>query len=325
MFIRLLKSNPIVLLLFTIITGIGIWVWIWIFQSKHADYGVTIPFFNDLWAWVAKLEAFSTGFGIILLLTQAFIWNSFINNNALLKQSSYFPAFFFIILASCRTSLICLYPALFASLFLVLAMRRLAASYKKEKALSEVFDAGLFIGIASIFYLPLVVFILFLFIAILVIRSLVWREWIAAVIGFILPFGFALAYNYLFLSAENFWHNIFLAAHSNYRMHWSFTWEEWLMLIAITGTCIASLWLFINKLPDNVVKAQKIWTLMLWFVFFALVSVFISPQRDARSLVIVALPVSFIFSNYFLKAKSAVWPEFLFICLLITVGLSLFL
>ena len=96
------------------------------------------------------------------------------------------------------------------------------------------------------------------------------------------------------------------------------------MLITVISVSIACFWLFINKMADNVVKAQKIWALMLWFVFFALVSVFISPQRDARSLVILAMPVSFIFSNYFLKAKSSIWPEFLFLCLLVSIGLSLF-
>ncbi|HSY76729.1 MAG TPA: DUF6427 family protein [Bacteroidia bacterium] len=322
--LRILKSNPILLLALSIIMGIGIWVWVWISPAKDVNYTARMPLFNVFWGWATRLQVFSTGFGIILLLTQAFVWNAFVNSNTLLKQSSNFPAFFFILLASCRPSLICLYPALFASLFLVLAMRRLAASYKKEKALSEVFDAGLFIGIASLFYIPLAVFIVFLWIAILTIRSLIWREWVAALIGFVLPFGFALAYHYLFYTPELFWYDKLMMAINNYRKHWSFTWEEWLMLIAVVCVVIPSFWLFINKLSDNVVKAQKIWALMLWFVFFAMVSVVISPQRDARSLVVLALPVSFIFSNYFLKAKSSIWPEFLFLCLLITVGISLF-
>jgi hypothetical protein len=324
MILRILRSNPIFLLAFTIIIGVGIWVWIGLAPLKSIDYVWNMPFFNGFWAWIGQFRLLSAIFGVVLLLTEAFVWNAFVNSNTLLKQSSYFPAFFFILLASCRTSLISLYPTLFACLFLVLAMRRLAASYKKDKALSEVFDAGLFIGIASLFYIPLVVFVLFLWIAILTIRSLIWREWVAALIGFIIPFGFALAYHYLFLTPQIFWHDELSIVESNYRKSWSFNWEEWFMLLAVIGISIASFWLFVNKMSDNVVKAQKIWALMLWFVFFALVSVFISPQRDARSLVILALPVSFIFSNYFLKAKSSIWPEFLFLCLVVTIGLSLF-
>ena len=324
MVLRILRSNPILLLVFTILAGVGIWLWIGILPAKTTDYKWNVFFLNDFWAWMTRFHLFSAIFGAILVLAEAFIWNSFVNSNSLLKQSAYFPAFMFILLASCRGSLICFYPALIAVLFLMLAIRRLAAGYKKDKALSEVFDAGLFIGIASLFYIPLVVFIVFLWIAILTIRSLIWREWVAALIGFALPFAFMLAYHYIFYAPAPFWSTKLSVVTSNYRTHWSFSWEEWVLLIAIVGTSIASFWLFINKVSDNVVKAQKIWALMLWFVFFALVSVAISPQRDARSLVILVLPVSFIFSNYFLKAKSAIWSEFLFLCVIVTIGISLF-
>lgn len=90
------------------------------------------------------------------------------------------------------------------------------------------------------------------------------------------------------------------------------------------GISAASFWLFINKMADNIVKTQKVWALILWFMVFALLSVVISKQRDAQSFMVLAIPFSFIFSNYFLKAKSAVWAELLFLCLLITIGLNLF-
>lgn len=324
MILRILKANPIFQLILTILTGAGIWLWIGISPTKAADYKWNMLIFNDFWTWAMHFHFFSAIVGGIIVLTLAFSWNAFINSNSLLKQSSYFPALIFVLLASCRSSLICFYPSLIASLFLMLAIRRLAAGYKKDKALSEVFDAGLFIGIASLFYIPLVVFVVFLWIAILTIRSLIWREWVAALIGFALPFAFILAYHYIFFAPAPFWSNKFNIITSGYRSSWSFSWEEWVMLIAFVGISLASFWLFFNKMQDNVVKAQKIWALMLWFVFFALLSVFLSPQRDARSLAVLILPVSLIFSNYFLKAKSVIWPEFLFLCLLATVGISLF-
>ena len=322
MFLRILKSNPILLLVFAILIGTAIWIWSLLGQSIR--YNGNTTFFNNFWIWVSKAKMFSVGPGFILLLAEAFIWNSFVNNNTLLKQSSYFPAFFVIILSSSRVALIGLYPSLCSSLFLMLALRRLVASYKKENALANVFDAGLFIGIASLIYPPVTIFILFLWIAILTIRSLIWREWVVAIIGFILPIGFAFLYHFLFLNDSVYSFSKLILSLGNYRKHWSFTWEEWLLLFVFISIGIASFWLFVNKMPDNVVKAQKVWALILWFVLFAFVSVFISAERDARSLVVLVLPVSFVFSNYFLKSKSAIWSEFLFLCLLITISLSLF-
>ena len=323
MLLRILRSNPILLLVLSILAGAGAWFWIAFSPARYAFYINTGPIFNVFFGWLIKLPVLNIIFGLLVILLQAFSWNAFVNNNSLLKQSTYFPAFFFILLASCRPSLICPYPSMFATLFLILAMRRLAASYKKEKALSEVFDAGLFIGIASLFYVPVMVFLLFLWIAILIMRSLIWREWVAAVIGFALPFGFALAYYTLFFTPEKFWYEKLLMAVGNYRLHWSFSWQQWFLLITMICACIAGVWFYINKITDNVLKAQKIWILMLWFIFFGAVSVFIAPERDARSLMIMVLPVSFIFSNYFLKAKSKVWPEFLFLGIIIAVAVNI--
>jgi hypothetical protein len=322
MFIRILKSNPILLLVFTVFIGVSVWLW-FLFKGQ-VNFSRNSIFFDVFWNWISNSKIFSVILGLILLLVQAFVWNSFVNNNALLKQSSYFPAFFLILLSSCRISLISFYPALLASFFLVLSLRRIAASYKKESALSNVFDAGFFIGIATLFYPPLVVYILFLWIAILTMRSLIWREWVVAMIGFILPLGFTITSGYLFFNNGAVWYNKIISLGANYRKHWSFTWEEWLLLITVVGISIASTWLFVNKMADNVVKAQKVWALMVWFGLFAVISIVISPQRDACSMIILVLPASFIFSNYFLKVKSAIWSEVLFLCLLFTVGLSLF-
>ena len=299
-------------------------IWGWVFITGYNTYKINMPFFNTLWGWAVDIKTFSVGIGIIIIMAHAFIWNAFINRNNILKQSSNFPAFFFVLLASCKSSLVGFYPSLLASFFLMLAIRRLAAGYKKEKALSEVFDAGIFVGIASLFYLPVAVFVLFLWIAILIMRSLMWREWVAALIGFILPFGFTLAYHYLFYTPELFWYTKLVAVISNYRLHWSFNWHEWMLILIIVPLCIASYWLLVNKMAENIVKTQKIWSLMLWYTFFASLSVVISPQRDAHSLIIFVMPVSLIFSNYFLKTKSPIWAEFLFICLLAVTGLNLF-
>ena len=322
MFLRILKSNPILLLIFTILTCIGIGVWTLL--TKQVSYSGNMPVFYFFFGWAVNVKLFSVSLGLILLLVQAFGWNAIINSNTLLRQSSYFPAFFLILLASCRLSLISIYPVLFASLFLTLAMRRLIASYKKDNAISNVFDAGLFIGIGSLFYPPFVVFMLFLWIAVLIMRSLIWREWVVAMVGFVLPFGFAMAYQYLFFVSDISWYSKLILSAENYRTHFSFNWKEWMLMLILAGLSIASFWLFINKMADNIVKTQKVWALILWFMVFALVSVVILKQRDAQSFMVLAIPFSFIFSNYFLKAKSAIWAELLFLCLLISIGLNLF-
>lgn len=129
--LKILKLNPILLTALSIIMCLGIWGWVFI--TGYNTYKINMPFFNTLWGWAVDIKTFSVGIGIIIIMAHAFIWNAFINRNNILKQSSNFPAFFFVLLASCKSSLVGFYPSLLASFFLMLAIRRLAAGYKKKK------------------------------------------------------------------------------------------------------------------------------------------------------------------------------------------------
>jgi hypothetical protein len=322
--LRILKANPILLLVLPVLLGGAIWAWVALLPGSSSFYGDTMPMFNTFFRWISYFPIGALVLGFAVLLLEAFTLNSFINKHSLLKQSSYLPAFFYILFCSCRHTLICFYPSLVASLFLILALRRLAESYKKEKALSELFDAGLFIGIAALVYVPVIVFVLFLWIAVLVMRSLNWRDWIVSLIGFALPFIFAMGYFTVFYSPEHFWYDRIMLAFGNYKLGLSMPWKGMLLFICLIITAIVSSWFYINKISDNILKAQKVSILMLWFVFFALASIVLSPEKNARSFVILAMPFSYMFSNYFIKTKSKALPEMLFIFFIVTIVLSVF-
>jgi hypothetical protein len=323
MFLRILKSNPLIALVFPPLVAVLIWGAMFItHQAVISRSGM--PMFDVLCGWLVKTPLLALLVGIAMLLLQAFVWNAFINKESLLKQSSYFPVLFYILLFSCRPLQIGFYPALVSSMFLILSLKRLSESYKKEKALSEAFDAGIFIGIASLIYLPVSVFLLFLWIALLTIRSIVWREFVVSFIGFILPFGFALAYYSIFLSPEDFWYDKLLAVASGYKNSFVLPWPEIFLWCVLGVISLISLFVFLGRVADNVVKNQKIWALMVWFLGFAIITVVISPQKDGRALSLLGVPLSFIFSNYFLRARSKWIPEFLFLLILAAIAINIF-
>jgi hypothetical protein len=59
--------------------------------------------------------------------------------------------------------------------------------------------------------------------------------------------------------------------------------------------------------------------LFVWFFLFALLSYFVSVKRTMISLSFLAIPLSVIFSNYFLSLKNQLITELMFIILLIAV------
>ncbi|HTB30601.1 MAG TPA: DUF6427 family protein, partial [Bacteroidia bacterium] len=193
----------------------------------------------------------------------------------------------------------------------------------KERALSEAFDAGLFVGIATLIYIPSMVFLILLWIGLLIIRTINWREWACTIIGFLLPFLFTYTYNIVF-NPHYPWYNKIMSEFFYHSVHLSFSWEQIMMMVIFLLTAIGCLWFFVNRITDNVVKSQKFWILMLWFIVIAAGSVLICPVKDSRAFTILAVPGSFVLSAYFLKTRSKFIPELLFLSLLGGVIISMF-
>jgi hypothetical protein len=320
--LRILKSNPMLSLILPILVTMAIWICGNIISAGTIEKS-DIPLFQVFFGWLCKMPFLAALSGLCLLMLEAHIWNAFINRETLLRQSSYFPAMIYLFLLSCRHLLLGFYPALIASMFLILAFKRLAESYKKDKAISEAFDAGVFIGLASLVYFPVTVFIVFLWIGLLTMRSLIWREWAVSLIGFVLPFGFALTYYSVFYSPEYFWDKLIVAI-QNYNKVMKPGWHQVLLIITLGATILVSIIFFLKKFPDNVVKNQKILALMIWFACFSAASIVLAPQKNACAFSLLAIPFSFIFSNYFVRAKSKLVPELMFMFLVIAIIVNIF-
>ncbi len=323
MLLKIFKTNPLLLLIF----GIAFSVFLWGSTVFHAavtprtytDLTLLAPFFDQIHDKVLLKAAM----GFAILIIQAATWNTIVNKHSLLRQSTYFPFFFMVLLLSCRSSLIGFYPALVSSLFLVLAVHKLISSYMNERALSEVFDAGLFVGIATLFYIPSMLFLILLWIGLLVIRTVNWREWACTILGFLVPFLFTFTYNLVFFPKYP-WYNKIMSEFYYHSTHLSFSWEQITVMVIICLAAAGSLWFFVNRITDNVVKAQKFWILMLWFILIAAASVLICPVKDSRAFSIVAIPGSFVLAAYFLKTRAKLIPELIFLSLLGGVIISMF-
>lgn len=129
----------------------------------------------------------------------AYIITSISDLQEIHEHTNHWPAFFYLIFISIHPDLLLWNGFVPANLFLLMAIYRLFNMYNKPIVFSNVFDAGLLIGIAGFFQPGFWLFELIAVIAILIIRPFNWREIVISFIGFSTPF-----YAYLFFL---FWNN----------------------------------------------------------------------------------------------------------------------
>jgi hypothetical protein len=121
---------------------------------------------------------------ITLLLTCFFLVNFIVKKNGLTKNSSYTILFFLLFLL--------IFPVvfnnsnlLFANFFLLLSMRRLISLQTLKAPKEKIFDASMWIFIASLFHFWCILFIVLVYISIIFHVSRDYRNWLLPFVAFV--------------------------------------------------------------------------------------------------------------------------------------------
>lgn len=146
-----------------------------------------------------------------LVFFQALYFNYLVNYYRIMSKSSYLPAFSFILVSSLFVEFTLLTSSLIANTFLLFALAKIFAWYKKDKVTGAVFDTSFLISIASLFFFPYIVFFLFVVAALTVLRPFSLREYLISVIGIVLPYYFLGVYFFWVGLLPEFLHSLVIA------------------------------------------------------------------------------------------------------------------
>ena len=106
----------------------------------------------------------------------------------ILKTTNLLPGLFYILFIALSPSPFLLNEAILANFLVILAINEVLGSYKKNKAYVQVFNAGFFIGSASLLNPVYAILFIWAFIAFIQLRSFKGNERILMVIGLALPY-----------------------------------------------------------------------------------------------------------------------------------------
>ncbi|MDZ4680136.1 MAG: hypothetical protein SGI94_06815 [Saprospiraceae bacterium] len=256
---------------------------------------------------------------IVLLSLQAVLINVLVSNHRLASEVSLFPGLFYILIASSLPSFLCFSPIHLANTFLLIALGGLMNTYKQSSCADLIFNVGLWMGVASLFYPP---FILLFFVGMAglnVLRAYKIRERLMLLAGMATP--------YLLTALYCFWNNelsLFLDLQIFKPFEfWSFAkhevlWEivvelvYWFLLILIA---IGSAGAYDFKMQ---LQVQKKISILYWALLFAGLSTCIQKEASVEHLLVTAAPLGIMISfNFILVSKR--WAEMLHLVLLVLI------
>lgn len=298
MIVRIFKTNQVYIFAFIPLVVLAL-RWPTLFGEAPFNPSGQLPFLTDFFAWLSRHAWLS-----LLLTTAAITFQGFwvswtANEHRLFPYISNLPSFILVICYSVLTPLSWFSPVIFANIFLVLALKRIADSYQKGEIKTHLFRAGVYIALASILYLPSMYMLLILFYGLAIFRPFKWREYVMPVAGILAVYFWLFSYYFLREETDIFF-NYFIEP-KTFLMIFAWKLANWLPAIVMGLLIVASMVYLITSGSKRNVRENNLYKVIsaMFAVSVALCLIFI---RDLVSISALLWPsLSILLTHYLLN------------------------
>lgn len=133
----------------------------------------------------------------LLLFWQAYLLTNFINNQRLVNRANYLPGMALMLISSFIPEFNYLSAPLIVSLLFLLSFTFIFRAHSHPNAKALIFNCGLVLGCATMFFQPAVFFLVWGLLALAMLRPFRVNEWLLLILGLLTPYYFYLIYLFL--------------------------------------------------------------------------------------------------------------------------------
>jgi hypothetical protein len=235
----------------------------------------------------------------LLLFTQAISFNQIIINRRLMQKPNYLPAMSYLLITSFFDQWNILSATLIINTIMVWVWARMSNLNNNQHPKSTLFNAGIAIGIAALFYLPAFGFALFIILSVIISRPLKIAEWIIAFIGIITPWYFLACWLFLTNKLYSFRLTGFGIPPASFGP----------LGIEITGIALIALLIILGGffirsfMIKQILQVRKNWGLLLLYLLVSAGIPFISMNQHVGYWLLALLPASAFIGSAFYYPK----------------------
>ena len=316
MLLKSLKSNQTFHFLLIPLIAVALWIKSFMNPTLFPFYSGEdmMILYQPIDALIGKNVIASNIAALIFVILLAFLILKLNVQYTFIRLRTVIPSILFVLITSGLHELHAMHPVYPAALFLILTVDRIFNSYEKEVIHSNAFDAGIFLAIGSLFYLNLVFFFPFLWIGFVILKQKVnWREFILSTLGFIFPWLVAITY----YAAVGQTEELQVTLKSNLSLHQSFLRQnlpiQIYMGFLVFLTILAS-FLLLSQYDGKKISSRKYFKAFFWIFLISCTLIAANPAVSQEIIVLLAIPLTYLISNYLIFMKRQIWGEiFLYI------------
>ncbi len=273
--------------------------------------------------WLSSSLNGITSAGILVLLFGSlFLTNFIVKKNGLTKSSSYSILFFALFLMFFPTVLTN-FKLILANFFILLALRRLVSLQTLKAPKEKIFDASLWIFVASLFHFWAILFIVLVYISIIYHVSRDYRNWL---IPFVSLFATLVVY-LIFALASNvdLMGNLDTFTMVDFRMDYFTNEYQNLALSMFTVVGIYFLFTKVISLTNRPLVLQASYKKVVFAFIIGILIFIISPNKSNDVLLFTFFPLAVMATNAVEYSKNKPYQEMVLALTIVLVFLSFFL
>jgi hypothetical protein len=301
----------------------------WMLVGERMDQGYML--YTDIWDNTAPLSAFvywliDLFFGrsprvyqviaLLLVMGQAAYFNASAQRRQLFSEKTSVPALLYVVCMSLFFDFFTLSPVLMGAFFLLFALDSAFAHLSRDTDADEAFAVGFYIGVATLFYLPLAWFAGLMFVVLLLLSAIRFRKFFLLLFGFGFPTGIAWLLFYLMNGQRALYFNWINATFSLGTQYYATLGGYLFILFPFAGLLLVAGWRLFGgeaRFINYQIRCQQL--MVLWVMVAALSLFFVNDLTPSQFIVLVPAVV-FFGTHYFLLMRQRWLAEVIFMVFL---------
>jgi len=310
MIYHLLKTNRVISYLLFPLLAAGIWILnireTMVYPFYEGEDQMTV--YNLL---IKPLSEYPKGAAMLalgLLILSGILVQRINNEYGFARTKNLLPLSIFLMTVTGFRTMHAMHPVYFSVIFILLAIYKLFSAYDCRKPYSQLFDAGILLGSASLFYLNTLI-LLPAFMAGVLFLAGTFTPWLFVA-------------GYLFLQGELLQliqvleANLITENNNLFRDHRDMVFVGYLLLLTLAGS-----YQIIRQYEEKKISIRQYFLVFFMIFVSAVVSLFLIPSVSGEIMILAAIPVSFLLSNMLSVMKKRIVGE---IILYLMLGLNLY-
>lgn len=300
MFVKIFKKKYTLQLLILAIVPIIFWSQAFINPPEVISNKFDMPLYEVIYDFAKDYQLFSTIAAFVMVFLQGLLLNQLFTNNHLSQKNTFLPAFIYILLMSCSYNCMTLNSMLFANFLIIFALYFFLRCHDKKEGIDEIYNSCALLSLASMFFAPSIIFIIWIWFGLIIYKLYKWRSWGMSLLGLITPY--VLLFIFYYLNGMSFHENILANTHKWLHFDFNFLNEpiQVVYIASLLFFAIPAIFTTLSSRSNRVIEYRKKSAVMFTLLIISLIPFALSKTEYNMSF-IFAVSLSFFFSNFFLQ------------------------